>query len=75
MQVYVIGDVGIEEELKLKGINYMGGPSDADQKVELSAGYALPHDPDVSAPASHVQEGLDMSAFVSRCLLQRSQLC
>ena len=52
MQVYVIGDVGIEEELKLKGINYMGGPSDADQKVELSAGYALPHDPDVSAPAS-----------------------
>lgn len=52
MQVYVIGDVGIEEELKLKGINYIGGPSDADQKVELSAGYALPHDPDVSSMLS-----------------------
>ena len=47
----MIGDVGIEEELKLKGINYIGGPSDADQKVELSAGYALPHDPDVSSIA------------------------
>lgn len=48
----MIGDVGIEEELKVKGINYMGGPSDGDQKVELSAGYALPHDPDVS-PHEH----------------------
>ena len=42
-----MGDVGIEEELDLKGIKYLGGPGDADHKVELKAGYAMPHDPDV----------------------------
>jgi len=42
-----MGDVGIEEELDLKGIKYLGGPCDADHKVELKAGYAMPHDPDV----------------------------
>lgn len=46
-QVYLIGDVGIEEEFDLKGIKYLGGPGDADHKVELKAGYAMPHDPDV----------------------------
>ncbi len=47
-QVYLMGDVGIEEELDLKGIKYLGGPGDADHKVELKAGYAMPHDKDVS---------------------------
>lgn len=42
-----MGDVGIEEELDLKSIKYLGGPGDADHKVELKAGYAMPHDPDV----------------------------
>lgn len=44
MQVYVIGDVGIEEELDLLGINYIGGPSDAGRTIDLKPGYALPHD-------------------------------
>lgn len=43
-----MGDVGIEEELDLKGIQYLGGPSDGDHKVELKAGYAMPHDPEVT---------------------------
>jgi phosphoglycolate phosphatase len=47
-KVYIVGEVGIEEELALKGINYCGGPADANQKIELKAGYALPHDEDVS---------------------------
>lgn len=47
-QVYLLGDVGIEEEFDLKGISYLGGPGDADFKVELKAGYAMPHDPDVT---------------------------
>lgn len=50
MQVYVVGDVGIQEELDLKGINHIGGPADKDQIVELKPGYALPHDHDVSNP-------------------------
>lgn len=48
LQVYVVGDVGIQEELDLKGINHIGGPADKDQVVELKPGYALPHDHDVS---------------------------
>ena len=48
-QVYLLGDVGIEEEFDLKGISYLGGPGDADHKVELKAGYAMPHDPDVTS--------------------------
>ena len=44
----MVGDVGIEEEFDLKGISYLGGPGDNDQKVELKAGYAMPHDPDVT---------------------------
>lgn len=47
MQVYVIGDVGILEELDLHGYQYFGGPEDGSKKVELSAGYAMPHDENV----------------------------
>ncbi len=49
-QVYVVGDVGIEEELDLLGIQHCGGPSDADKVIELKPGYALPHDKDVRRP-------------------------
>jgi phosphoglycolate phosphatase len=48
-KVYVVGDVGIEEELDLKGISHIGGPSDADKKVELTPGTYMEHDPDVAA--------------------------
>ena len=45
--MYVVGDVGIEEELDLLGIQHLGGPSDGDKTVDLKPGYALPHDKDV----------------------------
>ena len=48
IQVYVVGDVGIEEELDLKGIKHIGGPADKDQVIDLKPGFALPHDHDVS---------------------------
>ena len=51
MQVYVIGDVGIGEELDLLGINWFGGPDDAGKTIELKAGFALPHDENVSQSA------------------------
>ena len=46
-QVYIVGEVGIQEELDLKGIAHIGGPEDADKKISLKPGFALPHDPDV----------------------------
>lgn len=45
--MYVVGETGILEELDLKGISYIGGPADADKKVELKPGYFLEHDKDV----------------------------
>lgn len=48
-KVYVVGDVGIEEELDLLNINHIGGPSDADKKVELTPGTFMEHDKDVAA--------------------------
>ena len=46
-QVYIVGEVGIVEELELKGIQHIGGPEDADKKIELKPGFALPHDESV----------------------------
>ncbi|PRW33118.1 phosphoglycolate phosphatase [Chlorella sorokiniana] len=48
-KVYVVGEVGIQEELDLKGIAHIGGPADADKKVELKPGMLLEQDPDVAA--------------------------
>ena len=49
----MVGDVGIEEELDLLGIQHCGGPSDADKVIELKPGYALPHDKDVRRSMNH----------------------
>lgn len=46
-QVYVVGDVGIQEELDLHGYQHFGGPEDAGKVIELKPGYALPHDENV----------------------------
>lgn len=48
-KVYVVGEVGILEELDLKGIRHSGGPADADKKVELAPGMFLEHDHDIGA--------------------------
>ena len=48
-KVYVVGDVGIEEELDLMNIQHIGGPSDADKKVELTPGTFMEHDKDGAA--------------------------
>ena len=43
----MVGEVGIIEELELKGIQHLGGPEDVDKKIELKPGFALPHDESV----------------------------
>jgi len=48
-KVYVVGEVGIQEELDLVGIPYIGGPEDEDKKIELKPGFFLDHDKDVGA--------------------------
>ena len=68
-KAYIIGEVGIEEELDLIGVPWIGGSSDAGKKVELKSGYALPHDEDVGA----VIVGFDRE--VSYYKIQYAQLC
>merc|ERR1719460_1212726 len=48
-KVYVVGEVGIMEELELAGISRFGGPEDTGKKIELSPGMRLDQDPEVAA--------------------------
>ena len=48
-KVYVVGEVGIEEELDLAGIAHAGGPADAGKTVTLAPGELMHHDADVGA--------------------------
>ena len=48
-KVYVIGEIGIMEELALANIPHFGGPEDADAKITLGKGVKMAHDADVSA--------------------------
>jgi len=48
-KVYVVGEVGIQEELDLKGIKHIGGPADGPKAVSLKAGEYMEHDHDVGA--------------------------
>lgn len=68
-KVYVVGEVGIEEELDLLGIAHIGGSQDAGKVVELKPGFALPHDPDVGA----VVVGFDRHFNYYK--IQYAQLC
>ncbi|CAN0082760.1 unnamed protein product [Ascophyllum nodosum] len=67
--VYVVGDVGIEEELDLIGVPHFGGPKDGEQVVELKPGYAMPHDENVGA----VVVGFDK--MINYYKIQYAQLC
>ncbi|CAM9387265.1 unnamed protein product [Discosporangium mesarthrocarpum] len=68
-KVYVVGDVGIEEELDLIGVPHFGGPKDGDKVVELKPGFALPHDHNVGA----VVVGFDRT--INYYKIQYAQLC
>ncbi|EFN52873.1 hypothetical protein CHLNCDRAFT_58743 [Chlorella variabilis] len=68
-KVYVVGEVGIQEELDLKGISHLGGPADADKRVELTPGMLLEHDHDVGA----VVVGFDRN--INYYKIQMATLC
>ena len=61
--------VGIEEELDMIGVPWIGGGSDAGKKIELKSGYALPHDENVGA----VIVGFDREINYHK--IQYAQLC
>ena len=48
-KVYVIGEVGICEELDLIGVPHIGGPADSDKVPDMGPGGRLDIDPDIGA--------------------------
>merc|ERR1711920_745763 len=68
-KVYVIGEVGICEELDLINVPWIGGPSDAGKVPDMGPGCALHHDEDVGC----VIVGFDR--HVNYYKIQYAQLC
>ncbi len=68
-KVYIIGEVGICDELDLIGVPYIGGPDDAGKQPDMSPGCKVDHDEDVGA----VIVGFDR--YVNYYKIQYAQLC
>jgi phosphoglycolate phosphatase len=68
-KVYVVGEVGIEQELDLVGVKHIGGPSDKNKSIDLAPGQLLHHDPDVAA----VVVGFDR--YINYYKIQYATLC
>ena len=54
-KAYIIGEVGIEEELDLIGVPWLGGGSDAGKKIELKSG--APTSPPTAQARPHRRGG------------------
>jgi 4-nitrophenyl phosphatase/phosphoglycolate phosphatase len=68
-KVYVVGEVGVCDELQMAGIEYIGGPTHNDEKVDLSLNEGMQIDPLVGA----VVAGLDTQINYHK--IQYAQLC
>ena len=68
-KVYVIGEVGICEELDLIGVPHIGGPSDSNKQPDMGPGGKMEVDKDVGA----VIVGFDR--YVNYYKIQYAQLC
>mmetsp|Transcript_25839 Transcript_25839/g.76368 ORF Transcript_25839/g.76368 Transcript_25839/m.76368 type:complete len:369 (-) Transcript_25839:451-1557(-) len=68
-KVYVIGEVGIGEELDLIGADWFGGPGDKGKEPDMGKGGRLEHDADVGA----VIVGFDRE--INYYKIQYAQLC
>eukprot|EP00252_Welwitschia_mirabilis_P012792 TRINITY_DN282_c0_g1_i1.p1 TRINITY_DN282_c0_g1~~TRINITY_DN282_c0_g1_i1.p1 ORF type:complete len:411 (+),score=54.76 TRINITY_DN282_c0_g1_i1:121-1353(+) len=68
-KVYVIGEDGIMKELELARFDYLGGPADADKKIELKPGFLMEHDKEVGA----VIVGFDR--YINYYKIQYATLC
>ncbi|CDF36156.1 probable 4-nitrophenyl phosphatase [Chondrus crispus] len=68
-KVYIIGEIGIPQELDLIDVPYIGGPDDSAKQPNMDPGGRLEHDPDVGA----VIVGFDR--FINYYKIQYAQLC
>jgi len=68
-KVYIIGEVGIEQELDLIGVKHIGGPADSEKQPDMSSKGVVEHDHDVGA----VIVGFDR--YINYYKIQYAQLC
>mmetsp|Transcript_10783 Transcript_10783/g.22140 ORF Transcript_10783/g.22140 Transcript_10783/m.22140 type:complete len:362 (+) Transcript_10783:31-1116(+) len=68
-KVYVIGEIGICDELDMIGVPYIGGPADEGKQPEMVSGAKVDHDHDVGA----VIVGFDR--HINYYKIQYAQLC
>lgn len=68
-KVYIVGEVGIQEELDLIGVPHFGGPEDKDKAPDMGPGAMVEHDHDVGA----VIVGFDR--YINYYKIQYAQLC
>lgn len=68
-KVYVVGEVGIQEELDLIGVPHLGGPEDGGKVPDMGSGCLVEHDADVGA----VIVGFDRN--INYYKIQYAQLC
>eukprot|EP00270_Netrium_digitus_P014937 TRINITY_DN515_c0_g1_i1.p1 TRINITY_DN515_c0_g1~~TRINITY_DN515_c0_g1_i1.p1 ORF type:complete len:420 (+),score=93.60 TRINITY_DN515_c0_g1_i1:23-1261(+) len=68
-KVYIVGEVGIQLELNLAGIQHIGGPEDGKKAIDLAPGHYMEHDEDVGA----VVVGFDR--YINYYKLQYATLC
>jgi 4-nitrophenyl phosphatase/phosphoglycolate phosphatase len=68
-KVYIIGEIGICEELDLIGVPWIGGPQDKDKVPKMGPGDFVEHDHDVAA----VIVGFDR--HINYHKIQTAQLC
>lgn len=68
-KIYVIGEIGICEELDLIGVPYIGGPDDTGKVPDMGPGGKLEHDHDVGG----VIVGFDR--HINYYKIQTAQLC
>lgn len=45
--MYVVGEIGIQEELTLAGFDHTGGPEDGTKQITLGMGAKMEHDENV----------------------------
>lgn len=68
-KVYVIGEVGVGEELDKIGVPWVGGPGDNEKVADMGTGGRVEHDKDVGA----VVVGFDR--YINYWKIQNAQLC
>ncbi|KAK1273787.1 Phosphoglycolate phosphatase 2 [Acorus gramineus] len=72
-KVYVIGEEGILEELKLAGFTCFGGPEDSNKSIQLKSDFMVKHDENVGAVVVGIDPHINYYKLHELCACQNYQ--